>query len=174
MKISQIIGHQPQTINNLQPQTNQTQQQSRTSNNNNSPIPTSPTDKNNPFNGLLTNKNIKNLVPWQSTTGKMYELPQEVVTEISGYRNSFLQEIKNIKQTTQECLQLKLVIEQQAKELASGTKVGQTNHSIPVSVQLNKKQVHVNDTFDINYFNEDFQPSLVSTIAEKNNRHLQP
>ena len=42
---------------------------------------------------------------------------------------------------------------------------------MPVSGQLNKKQIHINDTFDINYFNEDFQPSLgESTLAEPNNR----
>ena len=76
-----------------------------------------------------------------------------------------------MKKTTQECMNLKSIIEQQAKEIACSTKVAQTNHSMPVSGQLNKKQVHINDTFDINYFNEDFQPSLgESTLAEPNNR----
>ena len=67
--------HQPRTTNNIQPQTNQTQQQPGTSNNYNNKIPVSPTDKNNPLNGLLTNENNKNFVPWQSTTGIIYELP---------------------------------------------------------------------------------------------------
>lgn len=137
---------------------------------NKSPIPASPMDQNNSFNGLLTNDSNENLVPWKSFNGIIYELPQQVVTEISGYRNASLQEIQNINETTQVCINSKSIIEQQAKELARCTKVAHAHHSIPNAGQLNKK-VHINDTFYINYFNNDFQPSLgTSTLTEPNIR----
>uniref|UniRef100_A0ABD2WPB5 RNA-directed DNA polymerase n=1 Tax=Trichogramma kaykai TaxID=54128 RepID=A0ABD2WPB5_9HYME len=108
------------------------------------------------------------LEPWTKPDGQIIYLPREATTYLDSMISATAKELKEIRKTAIECMEVKEMLHRQMNEVASSTRInsnpapGKTGIlSSTGNCNANNRRVHLNDTYDIHEY---FQPSMESTV----------
>ncbi|CAB0043236.1 unnamed protein product [Trichogramma brassicae] len=116
------------------------------------------------------------LEPWTKPDGQIIYLPREATAYFDSVISATAKELKEIRKTAIECMEVKEMLHTQMNEVASSTRInsnptpGKTGIlSTTGNCNANTKKIQLNDTYDIHEY---FQPSMESTVHSADNSKI--
>ncbi|CAB0034358.1 unnamed protein product [Trichogramma brassicae] len=116
------------------------------------------------------------LEPWTKPDGQIIYLPREATTYLDSVISATAKEVKEIRKTAIEYMEVKEMLHRQMNEVAISTRInsnpapGKTGIlSSTGNCNANTKRVQLNDIYDIHEY---FQPSMESTVHSADNSKI--